>query len=165
MKKIYFLVFMVSFPIMGISQQLNQTRINHHLSMLLPDDIEKIDTLGAITYGGTLNKGFISAVLFNDSRGKINNGKEIETFLKGFQKGMVETAKGTIISQTFIELKSVKVNKVLMLSDFIPNMVQWNTYTFRIDSTTYTIQFVYPKQMEETPEEDLIIKSLEFSTQ
>lgn len=166
MKKILIGFYLTIFSVVSQAQVLKAVKVDSLITVSLPAEFQKRDTLGQTIYSGTASLGYIIVIKAPNPPGKVlKKEKDLNKVFKEYIKKLKNTAgnQATILNDKDTIVNNVEVRDFKLSTTDETQGEQIRR--FRILYTkpaTYTFQYVYPLAREDIArkEGDAFFKSI-----
>ncbi|GAB3926254.1 hypothetical protein [Mucilaginibacter myungsuensis] len=157
MKKILLSFNIVLFGLAGSAQTTKKVRLDEVVSLTLPADVRKIDTLGQQTYTANSRYGYmIVSRVPNGEQKVLKKEKELKKIFKDYikevQAGLPE---GTITDSKDTIMNKLEVHDFVLRTDTGSGVQLRKFRILYTKPVTYTFQYLYDEQRQDVAAEEM----------
>lgn len=141
--RFFFLIFIALFPFQAFTQQFTKLVIDENISLAIPDNYSKKDTLGTTVFSARIDYGLVMIVIVPTKLEgvKVKDEKALLKTYNGFRTGLLGSSKGKMVSQETLDINGLKLDKISFTVKTDTQTVVKDCLTLLAADNIYSIQF------------------------
>ena len=159
MKKIFLSISLLLFTVAGFSQVFKPIKIDSLVTVTLPSDVQKKDTLGQQVFTGKGSYGYMIVIRAANAKNNkpLKKETDLNKVLKNYIKGIKGQSKDGAVYNTRDTIIGGRLEaKVFTLSQDSPEGLMLRSFILLYtQDATYTFEYLYPEERKEVVKAEL----------